>query len=329
MAEPTKSVLSREQIRQALAVLREEQQKHPISSAQRRHFSWYRISVWFFFALLAAGIALIPLLSGSNEKFPWYLLIFAFLLGGSFISMVLLFLWNMKLIWQTWREFRLAVSTKLWPLAARARTGRRWPRRIMIGFAVLLLASFLAGMLTQPYVGVPLTLALLSFFFLRFARKRLDVLRNADQLVAFFTKTHNIEDPAGPDQITIPTDVFNDLGNIEDVHIQRRRATAMDEFRFSGHGYAVLKSRDMIGDIARLENAIQLRVEARLAELTSEFPAPDILREADGSWRVPVTGTPYEIVCRHDEAAGRIECLSLQQGDGKSSTRRTEEAPIG
>ena len=326
MTEPSKSILSREQIRQALAVLREEQQMHPISSAQRKHLFRYGISVVVFFSAFLLLIVVMFVLFPSSENEPlsgWAFglsLFLAFLIFGSLLSMVLLFFWNMKLIWQTWREFRIAFRTRLWQLVARQRTGRRWPRRLMIVFGAVLLSPFLACTL----VGAP---AWLPFFFLRFARRRLDVLRNADQLAAFLTRLEDSGGPAGIDQVAIPTEVFKEMGDIEDVHIQRRRGMAMAEFRDSGRGYAVLKSRAMTADIATLDEATQLRVEARIAELASEFPPPDASRESGGVWRVPVTQTPYEIVCHQDEAAQRIELLSLGQGDGRSSTHRTAEAP--
>ncbi len=326
MTEPSKSILSREQIRQALAVLREEQQMHPISSAQRKHLFWYRISIVVFFSALVLAILLIivrPSAPPTDTRWYWVerLLDFlGFLVVGSLLSMILLFFWNMKLIWQTWREFRIAFRTRLWQLVARQRTGRRWPRRLMIVFGAVLLAPFLGGTLVVAPAWLP-------FFFLRFAGRRLDVLRNADQLAAFLTGLDDSESPAGVDQIAIPTEVFKEMGDIEDVHIQRRRGVAMAEFRDSGRGYAVLKSRAMTADIAKLDEATRLWVEARIAELASEFPPPHALCDSGGVWRVPVTKTPYEIPCRQDEAARRIELLSLGQGDGNSSARRTAEAP--
>jgi hypothetical protein len=83
----------------------------------------------------------------------------------------------------------------------------------------------------------------------------------------------------------------------------------------------------MIADIAKLDEANQLRVEARIAELASEPCPPDAFRESGGVWYVPVKETPYEIAYRQDDTAHRIELLSLGQGDGKSLARRTEEAP--
>jgi len=332
MKEPSKSVLSREQIRQAIAVLREEQRSHPISSAQRKHLFWYMISVAVFFgAVLLFLLLTIPAIRewAGPRWAEWFSIFFALLFSGSFLSLVLLFFWNMKLIWQTLREFLLAYRTELWQLAARARTGRRWPRRLMIGFGAVFLAFFLFGTFELPIVGLPLTVALLAFFFLRFARRRLDLLRNADQLVAFLIKLDASESPVGIDHVAIPTDVFKKMGGIEDVHIQRRRSIAIAEFRDSGHGYAVLKSRTLIADIAKLDEAAQLRVEAHIAELASEFPPPDALRDSCGVWRVPVTETPYEIICRQDEEARRIELLSLGLGNAKSSTHRTAEVPRG
>jgi hypothetical protein len=171
------------------------------------------------------------------------------------------------------------------------------------------------------------TVALLAFFFLRFARRRLDVLGNADQLEAFLTKLDASESPTSTEQVIIPTDVFQQMWGIEDVHIQRRRSRAIDESHDSGHVSAILKSRAIIADIAKLDNASQLRVEERIAELASESLPPDALHKSGGVWRALVKETPYEIVYRLDEAARRIELLSLGQGDGKSSTRRAEEAP--
>ncbi len=327
-AEVSKSVLSREQIRQALAVLREEQQAHPISPAQRRFFLWYRISVWLFFI----SLMLLPLIFSlgikpDQDAWPWRFL--AGMVGLSVLAMVLLFFLNMKLILYTWREFRLAFRTKLWQLVTQMRTGRRWPRRLMIGIGVFFLVAFLAGTMSEPWVGIPLTVALLTFFFLRFARRRLDVLRNSDELVAFLTKLDASEGPPGVGHVAIPTGVFKEIGAIEDIHIQRRRAKAIDEFRHSGPGYAVVKSRGMIADIAKLDEASQLRIEARIAELASESSPLEETLETGGIWRVPVTDTPYEIVCRQDRAAHRIELLSLRQSHGTSATRPIAEVPRG
>jgi hypothetical protein len=326
-AEASKSVLSREQIRQALAVLREEQQAHPISPAQRRFFLWYRISIWvFFISLLLFPIVILRV---DLDKYGWVLDVLIIVFGGSFLAVVLLFFLNMKLILYTWREFRLALKTKLWQLVTQMRTGRQWPRRLMIGIGAFFLVAFLAGTLGSPFFGIPLTVALLPFFFLRFARRRLDVLRNSDQLVAFLTKLDVSAAPAGTDQFAIPTAVFKEIGAIEDIHIQHRRAKAIDEFRHSGHGYAVVKSRATIADIAKLDEVSQLRIEARIAELASQSPPPEATLEPGGIWRVPVTDTPYEIVCRQDQAAHRIELLSLGQSDHTSSSRPITEASRG
>jgi hypothetical protein len=336
-AEASKSVLSREQIRQALAMLREEQQAHPISPAQRRFFVWYGISVWVFFISFFFFFSLIV----QPIPFVWPLVFVCCLLVVSFFAIILLFFLNMKLIVYTWREFRLALRTKLWQLVTQMRTGRRWPRRLIIGIGAFVLVGFLARtflligflavavVLGQPYVGIPLTVALFAFFFFRFARRRLDVLRNSDQLVAFLTKLDASEGPTRIGRVAIPTAVFEKIGAIEDIHIQRRRAKAIDEFRHSGHGYAVVKSRAMIADIAKLDEASQLRIEARIAELGSESPPSEATLEPRGIWRVPVTETPYEIVCRQDQAKHRIELLALRQSDDTSSTLPIAEAPHG
>jgi hypothetical protein len=330
-AEASKSVLSREQIRQALAVLREEQQAHPISSVQRRFFLWYRISVWFFFISLFLFFSwfALPIPSWMRDQSVWPVLFLGCLLVVSVLAMVLLFFLNMKLILYTWREFRLAFRTKLWQLVTQMRTGRRWFRRLMIGIGIFFLVAFLAGTMSEPWVGIPLTVALLAFFFLRFARRRLDVLRNSGQLVAFLTKLDASEGPPGIGHLAIPTGVFKEIGAIEDIHIQRRRVKAINEFRHSGLGYAVVKSRGMIADIAKLDEASQLRIEARIAELASESPPAEETLEPGGIWRVPVTDTPYAIVCRQDQAAHRIELLSLGQSHGTSATRPIAEVPRG
>lgn len=333
-AEASKSVLSREQIRQALAVLREEQQAHPISPAQRRFFLCYRISIWVFFISLLFFIGLVLHIPSWMQP-P--LVFLCCLLVASFFAIILLLLLNMKLIVYTWREFRLALKTKLWQLATQMRTGPRWARRLMIAIGAPIGAMFLVAFLLvtvgNPPLAIftllPLTVALFAFFFLRFARKRLDLLRNSDQLVAFLTRLDASEGPAGIGNVAIPTGVFKEIGAIEDIHIQRRRANAIDEFGRSDPGYAVVKSRDVIADIAKLDEASQLRIEARIAELASESPPPETTLEPGGLWRVPVTQTPYEIVCRQDQAAHRIELLSLRQSDGTLSTFQTAEAPRG
>jgi hypothetical protein len=338
-AEASKSVLSREQVRQALAVLQEEQQAHPISPAQRRFFLWYGISVWVFFISLLVWLVVLPTLRSwiKPDLYTWLLVFVICVFFVSLFAVVLLFFLNMKLMFYTWLEFRLALRTKLWQLAVEMRTERRWPRRLMIkigaffiaAFCVFFLVAILAVTFFAPWFGIPLIVALLAFFFLRFARRRLDVLRNSDQLVALLTKLDASEGPAGIAHVAIPTGLFKEIGAIEDIHIQRRRAKAIDEFRHSSPGYAVVKSRAMIADIAKLDEASQLRIEARIAELASESPPSEATLEPGGLWRVPVTETRYAIVCRQDQAAHRIELLSLRQSDGTSSTLPIAEAPCG
>ena len=332
-AEASESVLSREQIRQALAVLREEQQAHPISAARRRLFVWYGISVWFFIiSLFVSWIAFLwmPELQELLHELLQYFLVVVFV---SFLAIVLLFFLNMKLILDTWREFRIALRTKLWQLETQMRTRRRWPRRLMKVVGAFFLVAFLAGISgAAPIAAIVvclLLIAVVAYFFLRFARKRLDVLRDSDRLVAFLTELDASEAPTGIGRVAIPTAYFKGIGAIEDIHIQRHRAKAIDEFRHSAHGYAVVKSRAIIADIAKLDEASQLRIEARIVELASESPPPEATLEPGGIWRVPVTETPYEIVCRQDQAAHRIKLLSLRQSDGTSSTRPIAEAPHG
>jgi hypothetical protein len=326
--EPSKSVLSREQIRQALAVLREEQQAHPISAARRRLFVWYGISVWFFIiSLFVSWIAFLWIKPELQELLQYFLVV----VFVSFLAIVLLFFLNMKLILDTWREFRIALRTKLWQLETQMRTRRRWPRRLMKVVGAFFLVAFLAGIRwAAPIAAIVvclLLIAVVAYFFLRFARKRLDVLRDSDRLVAFLTELDASEAPTGIGRVAIPTTYFKGIGAIEDIHIQRHRAKAIDEFRHSAHGYAVVKSRAIIADIAKLDQASQLRIEARIVELASESPPPEATLEPGGIWRVPVTETPYEIVCRQDQAAHRIKLLSLRQSDGTSSTRPIAEAP--
>jgi hypothetical protein len=67
MTEPSKSAISREQIRQALVVLREEQQAHPISPAQRKHLFWYGISVTSFFGTLLLFLLSFSLIINLSE----------------------------------------------------------------------------------------------------------------------------------------------------------------------------------------------------------------------------------------------------------------------
>jgi hypothetical protein len=328
--EPSKSVLSREQIRQALAVLREEQQAHPISAARRRLFVWYGISVWFFIiSLFVSWIAFLWIKPELQELLQYFLVV----VFVSFLAIVLLFFLNMKLILDTWREFRIALRTKLWQLETQMRTRRRWPRRLMKVVGAFFLVAFLAGIRwAAPIAAIVvclLLIAVVAYFFLRFARKRLDVLRDSDRLVAFLTELDASEAPTGIGRVAIPTAYFKGIGAIEDIHIQRHRAKAIDEFRHSGHGYAVAKSRAMIADIAKLDEASQLRIEARIAELASESPPPEATLEPGGIWRVPVAETPYAIICRQDQAAHRIKLLSLRQSDGTSSTRPIAEGPRG
>jgi hypothetical protein len=350
--EPSKSVLSREQIRQALAVLREEQQAHPISAARRRLFVWYGISVWFFIiSLFVSWIAFLWIKPELQELLQYFLVV----VFVSFLAIVLLFFLNMKLILDTWREFRIALRTKLWQLETQMRTRRRWPRRLMKVVGAFFLVAFLAGTWGALIVAIVvflqlialaflqrrwaapiaaivvclLLIAVVAYFFLRFARKRLDVLRDSDRLVAFLTELDASEAPTGIGRVAIPTAYFKGIGAIEDIHIQRHRAKAIDEFRHSAHGYAVVKSRAIIADIAKLDEASQLRIEARIVELASESPPPEATLEPGGIWRVPVTETPYEIVCRQDQAAHRIKLLSLRQSDGTSSPRPIAEAPHG
>jgi hypothetical protein len=237
-----------------------------------------------------------------------------------------LLVWNTKLLWQTCREFLLAFKTGLWQLVTPL-PGRRYrPGRLKIalgGICVL----FLIGIVTERYMGPSLIFALVAFYFVRMARRRLDLFGNADQLAAVLTKLGASGGPAEAPHVAIPADVFKEIGDIEDAHIQRRRALAIADFLESGHGYGVLKSRAMIADIAKLDDASQLRVEARIAELPGEALPTDTWGESGGLWRVPVAGTSYRIVGRVDEAARRIELLSLETGIGAALAGRTSEAP--
>jgi hypothetical protein len=61
---------------------------------------------------------------------------------------------NVKLIVYTWREFRLALKTKLWQLATQMRTGPRWARRLMIAIGAPIGAIFLVAFLLVT-VGNP------------------------------------------------------------------------------------------------------------------------------------------------------------------------------
>jgi len=338
--EPVGSVLSREQLGQALAVLREVQQARPISAAERKKFFWYGISVWVFFAAFAAVIVCIALSPEGNASASGWkqgATLSVVLLLLSLVAVVTLFFWNLKLLWLTWREVRVAFSTRLWQLLSRARTRRRWLRRVLITLAVILLVPvvgiFLLATFGNAVIGslfAALLIAVAAFFWLRLARRRLDRLGNADELLAFLSRLDVAEGVAGADQVVIPTAVFQKMGAIEDAHILSRRAQAMHIVHDCSDDYAVLKSRAFASDIARLDAANQLRVEAYIVELSGQHQLPHTARQSGGAWRIPVMGAQCEIVCREDAAAHRLELLSLEQiGDGARPARPVEEAPRG
>jgi hypothetical protein len=299
-------------------MVREEQTKHPISVMQKRLFFSFRFSVWFFLAITSVSFLLMFLLPAEESFEKGWLNLFFGLLGFSFFLVVLVFFLNTKLIWQTLREFRLAFKTRLWQLAAQKHTRYRWPLRLIIGVGGIFLVIFLIGMWTANLIiGLLVTVALIAFFILRIARKRLDMLSNADKFIEFLSKLDASESPADRVRVSIPTDIFKKMGDLEDVHIQHRRATAIDESHDSVNVSSVLKSRTIITDISKLDEASQLRIEACISDLTIESLSSQALRESGGIWRVPVKETTYEIVCSHDEAAHRIDLLSIKQVNSK------------
>ncbi len=318
--EPEEHVLERAQLDQALGVLR-ELRANPVSSRQRKLFLWFQASFWgfwisliaFFVAVMAGGLQVVD--GKSRLTAPTEFLGVAMLV--CFVSLFASLLWNSGLLWQTWRQFRLALRTRLWGVVEPRSTGRRWPRRLVLAATAVILAPLI---LLPPAWPVVL-FVLPGYLFLHIARRRLDVLARAPGLEQLLIDRAQAATSAGTDAIGIPANAFRKLVDIEEAEIQRRRAEAIDAVREEEGEYALLRTRAMVSEAGRLDAATQLRVEARIENLASEPRPPEARREGDGAaWRVAVPETALEIVYEVDEEERRIDLLSIRQAGGGVAT---------
>ena len=313
MPEQAQQVLSQAQVNQALAVLREERGSHPYTDGQRKLFNWFRISFWGLWLPYIALMALMltGTVSSSGDESPAVITLMA-VMGLSFLSLLFSVPAQWPLFWRTLREFRLARRTRVWQLVGSGKGLWAWVALVgrwaaLVIFAVAVVA---AGVLIveEPFPGIAvlfLVLTALFYWFVSYARKRLAALAALEPLLEQGEPAR-----AGSGGVLLPTAVVQQMGDVEDGRIQRRRAEAISKGIAAESGYAVLRSRMLVAEEARLDTATQLQIEARVAGLAADPEPSDAKPAGPGVWRIPAAGV--EILYAVDHDARRIELHAIR-----------------
>jgi hypothetical protein len=335
-------VFSRPQLEQALAVLENERRAYPFSSTQRKLYNWFRISFWIFWISFSAFLILTAIAGAAPPEFGLRMVVFI-VATLSFVSLMLSVPLNWRFFWQTLRQFNLARRVKLWHVRPRwSRTGRlfRWVVRFILVVVLLTLTlSVIRIARAEPVtasISLFLILTVVFYWFISYARKRLDVLATLEPLL----QREVASTDSGAESISIPADAVTKIGDIEEQQIQRRRAEAIKVARHENAGYAVLRSRAIVAGADRLDPTTQLRVEARVADLARDPQPADAKPEggaggvggaggADEVWSVPAPGTSLEILYTVDRGARRVLVHALRGALHQVGDSGTAEAVSG
>jgi hypothetical protein len=200
------------------------------------------------------------------------------------------------------RVVQLAVPGGPWATAARL---VRWTALVILAGFVVAATALIA---VDPFAGggaLFLGLTALFYWFVSYALKRLAAIAPLEPLLEQGERARS-----GSGGVLLPLAVVQQIGDVEDEQIQRRRAEAINKGAAAQSGYALLRSRALVAEEARLDPATQLQIEARVADLATDPQPTDAQPAGPGVWRVPAAG--MEILFAVDHDARRIELYALR-----------------
>jgi hypothetical protein len=306
--------LSREQVTQALTILREERGAHPITPKQIRSFQLFRVSFWVFWALDVCLIVVVV----SGDRLPSFVLdVLSPILLMAMVACSVPLLISIRGTWslfrRTWRQFRLARKTGLWSLL-KAKSGRPWWWRLILWIVLIpFLAVLLFFALAIPIVGSLMLFAIPVYIFVHYVGPRIKLLADARGLQNLLEQKVSAAEGSATDFVRIPSSDFDKLARIEDEQILRRRAEAIETVAAEKPTYALLKSRTILTEAAQLDEETRLRVETYFRRLATDPNPAEATREADGTvWHLRVPETTLETLYVVDDVARRVELLSLR-----------------
>lgn len=316
--------LTRGQLEAAVAMLRDERVAHPVSPRQRQLLRWYRWSIWTFCASLVAMVFYAYHLSEHPlHGFEWPGVLVGLAAVLSLLASIVLCALNLKLMVQTAREMAIAIRTRLWHLAAPVARRPTWARRALWvpkAYGWLLVAAAIAGAVASGWIGIIVAIVVAAYFLLWFARRRLALLDDANRLAQLLGRLQ--ADGATSATVGVTDEVFRKVAQIEERHLERKRATALAGLDSGPAGYALVRSRRLIQQLHETEPTDRLRIERCLAGL-SNAPTPSGPPSVE---TIAVPDSGRSISFRRDAEKLRIEVIELS---GPANSRPSEEAVRG
>jgi len=324
--------LTYEQLHAAIAMLRDERAAHPVSARQRRLFRWFQWAVWFFLAGFMLFFLLLLLVPTKEEEFSvtamvaLMLVLLAFWL--SLLAAFVLLALNAKLFVQTVREMAIVIRSRLWRLTSRGVRRPAWLRRLLwvpkasgLLFAAGVLSGLAMGLwelsresLFSALLSLAIVVVIAAHFFLRFARRRLALLDDADRLATSLASLQ-----PGSATVVVADAVFRKVAQIEDGQIERKRAEALAGPEQRATDYALLRSRRLVQQLQEFEPMERLRIERSIASLADTEASSDAPVGIE-TVAVPQTGCVLRV--RRDAATRRIEVLELSAEGGSEEVAR-------
>lgn len=327
--------LTYEQLHAAIAMLGDERAAHPVSARQRRLFRWFQWAVWFFLAGFMLFFLLLLLVPTKEEEFSvtamvaLMLVLLAF--GPSLLALLAAFVLlalNAKLFVQTVREMAIVIRSRLWRLTSRGVRRPAWLRRLLWvpkASGLFVAAGVLSGLamglwelsresLFSALLSLAIVVVIAAHFFLRFARRRLALLDDADRLATSLASLQ-----PGSATVVVADAVFRKVAQIEDGQIERKRAEALAGPEQRATDYALLRSRRLVQQLQEFEPMERLRIERSIASLADTEASSDAPVGIE-TVAVPQTGCVLRV--RRDAATRRIEVLELSAEGGSEEVAR-------
>ncbi len=324
--------LTYEQLHAAIAMLGDERAAHPVSARQRRLFRWFQWAVWFFLAGFMLFFLLLLLVPTKEEEFSVTAMVALMLVFLAFwlslLAAFVLLALNAKLFVQTVREMAIVIRSRLWRLTSRGVRRPAWLRRLLwvpkasgLFVAAVVLSGLAMGLwelsresLFSALLSLAIVVVIAAHFFLRFARRRLALLDDADRLATSLASLQ-----PGSATVVVADAVFRKVAQIEDGQIERKRAEALAGPEQRATDYALLRSRRLVQQLQEFEPMERLRIERSIASLADTEASSDAPVGIE-TVAVPQTGCVLRV--RRDAATRRIEVLELSAEGGSEEVAR-------
>ena len=327
------TTLSSREFRQALAVLKREQEAYMPSRAQEALFRLFNWSVFLFVLVTILDIYLIGQLGRDVNAVHIKLLTKRRVVHIAWVvlclAVIVFFFANWGLILKLVRQARLRRQLGLKRAlkdAFKAASGETLLVNVLTFiFTIIGGVIFLIGVVftliaaiegdSEDYVAaftlVSVGLSLLFLHFMRRGKQRLTVVMNLQDSLAQHKDATEVGAEAS---VAIPRQSYDAIAAIERAQLidDRRQSIVKGRKEARDSAYLVQSSREILGAKSRLDLDARARLDEQILALVSNPSPPEAKRDsATGYSRIPIAQTDVDLVYQLDPEKHRIRLLSL------------------